>query len=64
MDDETLIEMGFPGLILSNRQEALFLLDQLDLESQLLAIEGALKRNEQAEAAVSERITRPLCKLW
>lgn len=58
MDDETLIEMGFPGLILSNRQEALFLLDQLDLESQLLAIEGALKRNEQAEAAVSERITQ------
>ena len=56
MKDEILKEMGLQGLVLSNRQEALILLHELDLESQLLAISGALKRNEAAEAAVTKRI--------
>ena len=56
MNDELLRKLGWPGLIWSNRQEALFLLDELDLKSQLLAIEGVLKRNEEAEAEVAAQI--------
>ena len=40
----------------SNRDQALFLMDEIDLEAQLLAIKGLLKRNREAEKQVSEAI--------
>jgi len=40
----------------SNRDQALFLMDEINLEAQLLAIKGLLKRNREAEKQVSEAI--------
>ena len=57
MNDEVLKELGWHGLVLSNRREALFLINEADLESQLLAIKGVLRRNEKAE---SRRVYRRL----
>lgn len=41
---------------ISNRDQALFLASGRDLEAQLLAIKGALRRNQEADEAVSESI--------
>jgi hypothetical protein len=48
--------LGFEGFNLSNRDQALFLIAERDLEAQLIAIKGALKRNSAAEAEATERI--------
>ena len=41
---------------ISNRDQALFLIQERDLEAQLLPIRGALRRNQKADEAVSEKI--------
>ncbi|TIS97878.1 hypothetical protein [Mesorhizobium sp.] len=41
---------------ISNRDHALFLIEERDLEAQLIAIKSALRRNQKAEEAVSENI--------
>jgi hypothetical protein len=47
---------GFERFGISNRDQALFLIAERDLEAQLIAIKGALKRNNEAEAEATERI--------
>lgn len=47
---------GFPRFEVSNRDQALFLIGERDLEAQLLAIKGVLHQNRQADEAVSENI--------
>ena len=48
--------LGFEGFNLSNRDHALFLISERDLEAQLIAIKGALKRNNAAETEATENI--------
>lgn len=47
---------GFQGFKISNRDQALFLIDQLDLDWQLVAIKGMLCQNREAEAQVAKNI--------
>lgn len=46
----------FSWFEVSNRDQALFLIRERDLEAQLLAIRGTLTRNQQAELAVAAKI--------
>jgi hypothetical protein len=47
---------GFEGFKLSHRDHALFLIGERDLDAQLIAIRGALRRNREAEKQVVEDI--------
>ena len=49
-------DQDFPRFKVSNRDQALFLIRERDLEAQLLAIRGALSRNQQSDAAVAAEI--------
>ena len=49
-------DQDFSWFKVSNRDQALFLIRECDLEAQLLAIKGALSRNRQADAAVAAKI--------
>ena len=49
-------DQDFSWFEVSNRDQALFLIRERDLEAQLLAIRGALNRNRQAELAVAAKI--------
>ena len=49
-------DQDFSWFKVSNRDQALFLIREPDLEAQLLAIRGALSRNQQAEVAVAAKI--------
>ena len=50
------VNQDFSWFEVSNRDQALFLIRERDLEAQLLAIRGALTRNQQAESAVAAKI--------
>ena len=59
MNDDTwkgFADQDFSWFEVSNRDQALFLIRERDLEAQLLAIRGALSRNRQADAAVAAKI--------
>jgi hypothetical protein len=47
---------GFDGFKLSHRDHALYLIGERDLDAQLIAIKGVLRRNRAAEQQVSEEI--------
>lgn len=47
---------GFDGFKLSHRDHALFLIGERDLDAQLIAIRGVLRRNREAEKQVAEEI--------
>ena len=47
---------GFKDFQLSSRDRALFLLGELDLDAQLLAIQILVDRNRQADAALNATI--------
>lgn len=47
---------GFDGFKLSHRDHALHLIGERDLDAQLIAIKGVLRRNREAEEQVSEEI--------
>jgi hypothetical protein len=47
---------GFERFRISNRDQALFLIGERDLDSQLIAIKGVLRRNREAEKQVAEEI--------
>ncbi|MEE4013467.1 hypothetical protein V1T76_15450 [Roseibium sp. FZY0029] len=47
-------DFGLPEI--SNRDRALFLIDETDLEAQLIAIKGTLRRNTETEKLVSKEI--------
>ena len=49
-------DQDFSWFDVSNRDQALFLIRERDLEAQLLAIRGALSRNQQSDAAVAAEI--------
>ena len=49
-------DQDFSWFEVSNRDQALFLIRERDLEAQLLAIRGALSRNRQADAAVAAKV--------
>ena len=46
----------FSWFEVSNRDQALFLIREFDLEAQLIAIRAALERNRQTDAVVAEKI--------
>lgn len=47
---------GFDGFKVSHRDHALFLIGERDLDAQLIAIRGVLRRNREAEKQVAEDI--------
>ena len=47
---------GFERFKLSNRDQALFLIEERDLEAQLIAIKSVLRQNREAEQQVAEEI--------
>ena len=49
-------DQDFSWFEVGNRDQALFLIRERDLEAQLLAIRGALSRSQQAEVAVAAKI--------
>ncbi len=49
-------DLGWP--MLSNRDEALFLIKKHDFQAQLIAIKGMLERNQVAEAEISKNIRK------
>ena len=49
-------DQDFSWFEVSNRDQALFLIREFDLEAQLIAIRAALERNRQTDAVVAEKI--------
>ncbi len=50
---------GFDAFKLSNRDHALYMIGERDLDAQLIAVKGVLRRNHEAERQVSNDIEAP-----